>query len=683
MSEIEMLKREVEDYEIVSFDVFDTLLLRSLGEPADLFKAVEVAFRNKFGKAISFYSERMKAEEIARSKTMREEVTYDEIYEELKSTMGPDSDELKLIEIELEGKFLTANCVMRTLYDHCLQQGKKVLVISDMYLPHEVIQRYLSENGFDGEHILFVSSELQKTKATGSLYKYIKELDIDSVNEKKWIHIGDNYRADFLNAKACGIEAYWYVRLSERARLGRTRTLEESIISALQINNKFTSGNDDYWYRFGVDIVSPIFIGLMKWLSDQIENTDRIFFLSRDGYLPYQLYQMMRDVDGRLPEARYIYASRRAYIFPQLLNEDQDKACEMLMAHNPRFGQTPTLRGILNNLGLTHTHYTSVLYELGINNIDVEVNEKTKSVVKQFLVRIWKDVEGVLQEELEMLKLYLNREGLTREGELAVFDIGWAGSTQVAIQKLLGKSIKGYYFGTSENIDDKVRENSLGFAFDKGVPLKNRNYILANVMMYELIFSAPEGSVVNFSINERDEIIPNIVNVERNDVLYTCIHKMQQGIIDIFREAMKYRDYLLEVDTTYSLRGFKRFIEARRALDLLQFSELTNSVGFGDSDSVRKYVTSVTKDDYFANRSSYIRDSVMNLWKGALLIRDDQGRFFNKAEIEKIERKFMFNVNIDVFRLYSLQTILMKAIRNPRKAVNRLMQVIRRYGISR
>ena len=40
-ADIEKIKSKVENYEIVSFDIFDTLLKRNVKKPTDVFKYVE------------------------------------------------------------------------------------------------------------------------------------------------------------------------------------------------------------------------------------------------------------------------------------------------------------------------------------------------------------------------------------------------------------------------------------------------------------------------------------------------------------------------------------------------------------------------------------------------------------------------------------------------------------------
>ena len=53
--------KQIDNYDVVSFDIFDTLLKRNVEEPTDIFKYVEKKY-NRLG----FFDERIEAENKAR-----------------------------------------------------------------------------------------------------------------------------------------------------------------------------------------------------------------------------------------------------------------------------------------------------------------------------------------------------------------------------------------------------------------------------------------------------------------------------------------------------------------------------------------------------------------------------------------------------------------------------------------
>ncbi len=670
---IDKLKNKIIESDIVSFDIFDTLLLRNVLYPTDIFKVVELEYYKQTKTSIKFYDLRIKAEELARQNSNEEDILFDEIYYFIEKELGSVTSVVKKIEIELEKKFLIPNHDIKGLYEFARNLGKKIYIISDMYLPSEIMSELLELNGYRDYDQLFISGEVKRSKATGSLYTYIKQQE--QINDaSKWLHIGDNLQSDIIKAESHGIQTYYYKKLSEREKISHTHTLADSIIRAIQINHKYINQNQEYWYRFGVDIVSPIYIGLMNWLKGHIQVKDNIYFLARDGYIINKLYQILKERYPDLPEGKYLYASRRAYIYPHLLYSDQKTAIDTLMLYNSGLGQKLTLKEILGNVGLSTEFDETLLHKYNISTINEVVDEQTAINIKRFLADKWEDIREVFQQELQLLERYFDEVGLKNYQTLNIFDIGWSGSTHLALKKLITKPINGYYFGTTENIHPEVKGNSYGYVFHEGTPLKHRKFVIENVMMFELIFSAPEGSLINFCTDQEGNIIPNKKNVEKNDYVYECIQQFQQGAIDVFEEALKYYDYLNDISKEFSLDAIITFIQSHRVQDMLQFSKLSNSIGFGDSKDIKKYVSVYDFEDYLANRKIYNQFAQFNLWKNAIIIREEQGRYFSRVEIEKL-----YNIRSDSLRLKLVKYIKLsnKAIRNPKKTVIRLYRIIK------
>ena len=75
------------------------------------------------------------------------------------------------------------------------EKEKHILIISDMYLPSEVIQKMLKAcNILDYEKI-YVSNEYGVNKISGILFK--KVIQDKKINAYEMIHIGDSIKADF------------------------------------------------------------------------------------------------------------------------------------------------------------------------------------------------------------------------------------------------------------------------------------------------------------------------------------------------------------------------------------------------------------------------------------------------------------------------------------------------------
>ena len=154
---------EIDTHDVISFDIFDTLLLRPFWEPASVFKYIEQKYH-----ASDFLNIRGAMERNVRFVNSlrhkeQEDITYDMIYDK----MPEQYKYLKDIELETEKKTLVANPEMKEIFDYAVKLGKKIIITSDMYLTREVLEQFLKSKGFDGFFKLYVSSEVRKCKHSG------------------------------------------------------------------------------------------------------------------------------------------------------------------------------------------------------------------------------------------------------------------------------------------------------------------------------------------------------------------------------------------------------------------------------------------------------------------------------------------------------------------------------------
>jgi FMN phosphatase YigB (HAD superfamily) len=196
--------------EVISFDVFDTLLVRPVLEPSDMF-SLQDAFWHASGYDGGFTSVRKEAERRAKSRlkladAKRSEPTLVAIYQELADLCSASGDIVEnLLQCELndERRWLSArNCIM-PFYERAVASGKRLIVISDTYHTCDFVSSVLRENGFGGFEQLFVSSESGLTKAEGSLYPHV--LQSLNLTGNRILHVGDNQRSDIDNAAKNGL----------------------------------------------------------------------------------------------------------------------------------------------------------------------------------------------------------------------------------------------------------------------------------------------------------------------------------------------------------------------------------------------------------------------------------------------------------------------------------------------
>ena len=100
--DIEKMKKKIDKVDVVSFDIFDTLLLRPVYKPRDMFYFVE-----NENHVVDFRRKRVRAEEWAREHTDKKngEINIFDIYQHLEEWCGIDAEKSALKEIEIEKEY--------------------------------------------------------------------------------------------------------------------------------------------------------------------------------------------------------------------------------------------------------------------------------------------------------------------------------------------------------------------------------------------------------------------------------------------------------------------------------------------------------------------------------------------------------------------------------------------------
>jgi len=300
----EAFRGAIDSAEAVAFDVFDTLIVRPFWRPKDLFRFIEAE-----SKRDGFAKERIDAEKRAR-RTIRPEVDLDEIY----SVMDKRFRDLKDSEISAEISFCRADSDALALFAYAKEKGKRIVIVSDMYLPSEVISKILEKNGYSGYDRLYVSNETGGSKHDGSMYDMVsKDLGL---SDDKILMIGDNARSDTSVSRSKGMSACRWIPLRERYAAGHRKeakyaaeSLSASVLAgvdALQWQENVEP--DNYWYQIGRRYGGPMAAAFTMFIRDHCpSDADLILFCSRDGYVPMKAYETL--CGSKVPVS-YYYTSR-------------------------------------------------------------------------------------------------------------------------------------------------------------------------------------------------------------------------------------------------------------------------------------------------------------------------------------------------------------------------------------
>lgn len=335
----EDLKREIDCHEAISFDVFDTLLMRRVYEPADVFILLDRELSGRF--PFIFSRERMAAEQELGKEC---EPTIYQIYEYLAEKHHLSEEEkqyLLLSELDKEKDVLCVRERMKLCMEYCIRQGKAVYLVSDMYLPEELLGELLGKFGITGYRELLVSCDYQTSKPE-RLFEILKK----RLDGKSCLHVGDNQEADFKAAKRHGLDAFLVmpaIRMMELSAYGDVFVHLNSVSSRVMLGMLAAEIFQDPFAlsgtkglpvitnagRFGYALIAPLVLSFIVWLFHKLnrKRDSLLLFSARDGWLIQKVFHQLASAWNltELPEDVYFMVSRKAL---EIVEKEVDKQAE-------------------------------------------------------------------------------------------------------------------------------------------------------------------------------------------------------------------------------------------------------------------------------------------------------------------------------------------------------------------
>ena len=433
------IEAEILSHTCISFDIFDTLLVRKTLVPADVFSLTERRARDAGFKVPGFASARASAEQTSPHADLYG------IYDTLEDRFDWSEEtarQIREIELDAERDVLMPRSEVVDLLQFARKEGKQVILTSDMYLPEGVLRRLLAENGVTGFDRLLVSCDRKKTKETG-LYEDLIAL---CGAPEEILHIGDNPEADGVACEAAHIRSILLPSPLQLARergwaevVCRAKTLTERCLVGMAVaelfRDPFQNPNlhecprAERMRRYGIGAVGSLAAGHMTWLLEKLreEDFDGVLFLARDGYLPIRIYQQLRE-KLRLPPPIYYYANRHATF---LCGTDFAEQTDYIADTGRMFGLSGK-NTLTNNFHIPEQE-----------SLPRDASETTVDYPDKHISLLRKITE---QSRTGYLR-YSQGCGMRPGGLYAVVDFVAAGTTQMYLQSFLPYRMKGYYFG--------------------------------------------------------------------------------------------------------------------------------------------------------------------------------------------------------------------------------------------
>ena len=513
---------------LISFDIFDTLIVRDIVDSDDIFLLANKASNTR--------------------------------------TKSFDDAELEEL-VRLELSLCHPRKQMVELIRRLRGNGKTVVLTSDMYLKKELLLSVLEKVGIelkkDFDQVL-VSCDYGCSKRDGGLYKKLKELY--KVDFKDIVHFGDAFRSDYFIPKCLGMNAVWVGKeTNNRIRFYRSRELNN--LDRFVYNHT----NSSYEYTIGYKCFGPFLYGFSLWLNEKIKCEKEVFFLAREGFIFQKALELMGVNHQGL---KYLLISRRSITGALLWTYDDVKKMIYDLGID-RGIDFEKLASLLLLSGYTEEDgKAQKLKGRCFSNSDEIVDDQEAF---SFISRHFDDIKAMSRIQYNAMEKYFESVGFKGAKDCVIVDIGWVGTMQHYLEKYSringdSKKVKGLYLGIHSNAYREEKKE--GFLFDGDDISKQRN-LFTFVGLMESAFSEQEGSVKCYC--EKD----GSINVERCNYEYDGKDKqkisvLQQGMLDFVRDMHNSEmKNILTFDPFLSSYNLLKFGNYPSKKELIFFKELS------------------------------------------------------------------------------------------------------------
>lgn len=438
--------------EVITSDVFDTLVWRSVATPSDQFMHVGQRLLDEGVLAPhvnpeAFTEGRVLAEEaarrVARRETDTEEVGIEAIWQQMPDTWVNPAQRQRGLEIELvvEGEMLRLHDDVWHLLAEAHAAGIRVVLVSDIYLSASQLGGLLGRAGAPLGCVdsIATSADEGRGKASGLLAGVVRGL---GCAPKRVLHIGDHPVSDIATAKTLGCHALATdVPSDARSATGLVEALKTSSRSigsdagaSASIRTALVRAGrigEDPAYQFGATVAGPVLGACAAWMSDRAAElgVGSLHCFLREGATLADLARTTRP-EGPIP--RTVNASRWVFLRASVIAgvpEELDRALarrSMFEAHHVADAFNVPVSDVRRVIGsdAVPVHRRPMICEQLMGD----------RVIRDAVMASSGELRGRLVRYLDNALAPTTVDGRER---VVVADIGWAGTIQMGLEEIM------------------------------------------------------------------------------------------------------------------------------------------------------------------------------------------------------------------------------------------------------
>ncbi|MCR5772232.1 MAG: hypothetical protein K6G87_13505 [Butyrivibrio sp.] len=507
------LMDEIDKADAVSFDLFDTLVVRKVFEYTDVFDLVDYKLRQN-GIVIDDFAKRRLGLEKELSKSCAPKLV--DIYGRLLEDCGDVSlsaEDMAELERKIDQGLIVKRAGMDEVFSHAKVCGK-VYITTDCYYSKRQIEELLNDLGINGYQDIIISCEYGKAKNQG-LFDVLKDQVRDAFGGKentKILHVGDDEYTDIESAEKSGIDTFRVLNgrdlfytlgglgieaemqsIADKVKLGMVFSRLFGDPFCFEKNEKKLSVSSAY--ELGYDFIGPLMVDFTHWFKEMVHKADidEILFCARDGYLLQKLYSQ---IDNSI-DSKYFLTSRTAAI-----RAGMESAADVEYVDSMRFFGDDR---------------KALQVRFGIDKEFDSAGGRTALIIEKS------------NQQKENYKKYIEKIG-AKGKQIAVFDFVAKGTSQLFLQKLFDGHLKGFYFLQLE--PEFMQRNNLDIQPFYSDEERDASAIFDDYYVLETIVTSPDPSVDEFDLEGN----PVFAIETRSSESIRCAMDIQAGIEAFFKD---------------------------------------------------------------------------------------------------------------------------------------------------
>lgn len=550
MKKIETTVKEmietIERFQYVSFDVFDTLIFRTVSSPDKILDLAILKYQEIYGNSIkTFKIKRQYAENFSRKYYSRE-VNIDEIYDflDLKDEIA---DRFKEIEKNIEVKNCIPNLPMISVLKECRKRGKKIVITSDMYLTSDVFDEIFNKIGITYDY-LFISGEVKKTKRQGNLFAYLlNKLNIES---SQIAHIGDDIHSDISMPRKygiCSLERLKYTSANFESYNTKSDVASDQL-EQLYSYSVSEMGAETPEFRVGYNVVGPFLFSFCHWihLKKVEKHIDVLFFVAREGFLIKKIYDILYPKE----KTKYVRLNKNLLRLPSLDNGDvvENYILSLPPRKSYKLDDLCTMLGVENKDDII-TFLKNNGFEVD-NGLSIKCEDLHGDKYELIAAMVEYQKAYIVEQKKCLFDYLASMEAIGKK--VGLVNNSMQGSGQYLLENIclankFDIDIVGLQFASTKVCKNRLGDRFFAF-FDDAKYYSIYNYIFCNLcLLIEHLLFEPIGTAIRFTMEDGGvQVICDESGLEKND--FPIIEKVQLASVKFAKQAKD----LLNVDISES-----------------------------------------------------------------------------------------------------------------------------------